>query len=95
MHESPTSDTRRPITASEAEAERRVGGAACLLGSRTVACTAYPRERRSLTSHEAMNPPPPVTHTRRGGGGADADAIMLPRFSASPTCGILYSMSFH
>jgi len=45
-----------------------------------------------------MNPPPPVTHTRRGGGGgggADADAIMQPRFSASPTDGILYSMSFH
>jgi hypothetical protein len=35
-----------------------------LPGSRTVPCTAQlPPERSCRTSHEAMNPPAPVTHT--------------------------------
>jgi hypothetical protein len=58
-----------------------------LHGSRTVACTASPRERRSLTSHEAMYPPPPVTHTRGAGGDAMPTNLQTPAglLPSSPT----------
>jgi hypothetical protein len=48
------------MVADRSEVDRGV----LLPGSRTVPRTVYwPLERRSLTSHEAMKPPAPVTHT--------------------------------